>query len=265
VAPRRMFCLSALRGGAMLSLRSVWRGAFGLLLVFLSSSAASAHSPYARPVASFVTADGRALSIELYYGDGIFFADPVRGQVKDSRGAVVAYTPVGVNAAASCRSLDDCLIYLSNGIGVVESAWRLDIAQADWGADISDDFYVNFAEHARPLGFVEQDDALSMRALLAFMSHDARPLLILASLWLFGRYAHLGLRTLGRRYGGVWRVAIWLGGAVRGVSLLLAVLFGYGLVVAGGFPMTLFLGLVIAAVALRSVVERRVVRSLSSG
>jgi hypothetical protein len=78
---------------------------FGMLL--LHSQPSHAHSPYAIKDKVLDSASG-PLIIERLYGDGIFIADPVSLQVRNQKGAVVAYTTTAHRVALFCPAIEYC-------------------------------------------------------------------------------------------------------------------------------------------------------------
>lgn len=77
-----------------------------MLALLLPAAPAARAEPASRPHVSEVRPlalpDGSPGRIELLHGDGFIAADPVRAQVRDSMGRVLAWTPAGVAAALSC-------------------------------------------------------------------------------------------------------------------------------------------------------------------
>jgi hypothetical protein len=104
-------------------------------LLFGVPSHALAHSPYARSAAELAMPDGRMARLELWYGDGIFVADPVRGQICDAGGAIVGCTPVGISAILRCPAPprpENCRVFVF-GASALPVVWTLDPAGIDWG------------------------------------------------------------------------------------------------------------------------------------
>jgi hypothetical protein len=74
--------------------RAVVIGFAGLLIVLASISNVHAHSPYwGRDSYEVVLPDGKAATIKVLFGDGIFIADPAKAVVIDNEGRVLAASP----------------------------------------------------------------------------------------------------------------------------------------------------------------------------
>ncbi len=97
-----------------------------VLAILLSAGAAEAHRPYAVKIKSLEGPQGQPLIIEKLFGDGIFSADPVSLQLRNSRGAILAYTPVGQHVALFCPSLKSCWAFPHDALFGLASSWRLD-------------------------------------------------------------------------------------------------------------------------------------------
>lgn len=82
-----------------------------LLCLFLISAVAGffgnparAHSPYYTEVADLPGGAAGPVSLKLWHGDGIFFADPVRAVVVDAQGVLLAASPVSTSLQIGCGS-----------------------------------------------------------------------------------------------------------------------------------------------------------------
>lgn len=85
------------------------------LLVVPAARAEPATRPRVSEVRPLTLPDGSSGRIELLHGDGFIAADPVRAQIRDGMGRVLAWTPAGVAAALSCPVTarpDDCRAFV---------------------------------------------------------------------------------------------------------------------------------------------------------
>ena len=110
-----------------------------VLAILLSAGAAEAHRPYAVRIKSLEGPQGQPLIIEKLFGDGIFSADPVSLQLRNSRGAVLAYTPVGQHVAVFCPSLKSCWAFPHDALFGLASSWRLDPSGLEYERPLDSD------------------------------------------------------------------------------------------------------------------------------
>jgi hypothetical protein len=71
---------------------------------------AFAHRPYYSQVEHIRLADGEIGQVRLLHGDGIFFTDPVRPLIVNSKGQLVARGPKARSIVISCAEEHRCLI-----------------------------------------------------------------------------------------------------------------------------------------------------------
>ena len=173
--------------------------AAALVVVLCLSSGASAHQPYARPIAEFWIPDGGKLTVEKLYGDGVVRPDPVRGQVKDDRGAVVALTLVGLDATSYCPELRRCWILIFDQRSVRPTIWRLQPNDINWTAPIRRITWPEDDDQPAPVGFVvEEDGALQLYGMLYRFYAPRQPAMMAFIAWCGLLYAYR-LRRLVRR------------------------------------------------------------------
>jgi hypothetical protein len=91
-------------------MRIAWLAMVFLILagMLLVSTPAEAHRPYAAKIKMLEGPSGEPLILERLFGDGIFFADPVSLQVRNKKGAVIAWTPTAGRVAVFCPSIQFC-------------------------------------------------------------------------------------------------------------------------------------------------------------
>jgi hypothetical protein len=76
----------------------------------IASAPAFAHRPYYSQIESIHLADGEIGQVRLLHGDGIFFTDPVRPLIVNSKGQLVARGPKAHSIVISCSGDRRCLI-----------------------------------------------------------------------------------------------------------------------------------------------------------
>jgi hypothetical protein len=86
---------------------------------------AEAHSPYFVDYSDWITEGQEEYRLQGLYGDGIFFADPVRVVLRNRNGGVSAATATGLQASGYCPSLDFCWGFTFGLSGVFPTLWRL--------------------------------------------------------------------------------------------------------------------------------------------
>lgn len=102
---------------------------FGLLItIFLLHSApVHAHRPYFRAYSDWIKFSSGDYQIQGWYGDGIFFADPVSVTLRHRNGGMVAWTEYGRQASGYCPSVDNCWGFTFPGVlAIFPAIWRLD-------------------------------------------------------------------------------------------------------------------------------------------
>jgi hypothetical protein len=77
---------------------------------------AEGHSPYIKKVLTVKSPAGDPLIIEKLYGDGIFFADPVRLQIRNKNGVVLAYSRTNTHGGVFCPSVRFCWAFPYDGL-----------------------------------------------------------------------------------------------------------------------------------------------------
>jgi hypothetical protein len=126
---------------------------FGTVLAALLGQPALAHRPYTVEQKTLTFSDGRSATLELLFGDGIFFADPGRGQLKDEKGAVVAWTPAADGVISYCPSIDHCWVFLFSSRTPV-APWLLKPDAINWAAPVEPPIFPE-ADDRPPQGFTE--------------------------------------------------------------------------------------------------------------
>ena len=81
-----------------------------IVMLLSQSGAALAHSPYFRDISSWMTLDNQEYKLQGWYGDGIFFQDPMRVILIHKNGGLAAYTELGYDGEADCPSLENCWV-----------------------------------------------------------------------------------------------------------------------------------------------------------
>lgn len=79
-----------------------------LALGLLCALPVEAHRPYAIKVKTLEAPHGESLILEKLYGDGIFVADPVRLQVRNKNGVVIAHSRTASHVSEFCPSVQFC-------------------------------------------------------------------------------------------------------------------------------------------------------------
>lgn len=92
---------------------------------FLHIPQAQAHKPYVKPLSDWMTYNGRQYRVEGWYGDGIFFTDPVRVFVRQQDGSVVAISGLGKSPVLDCPDIEKCRLALDGYGGANDTAWEL--------------------------------------------------------------------------------------------------------------------------------------------
>ncbi len=82
----------------------------GLLasLCFLSMLPAQAHRPYAVKEYTIQGPNKQNMIVEKLFGDGIFSGDPVRLQIRNQQGAVIAHSQTATHVGVFCPSIQFC-------------------------------------------------------------------------------------------------------------------------------------------------------------
>jgi hypothetical protein len=183
--------------------------------------------------------DGRTATLELLYGDGIFFADPVRAQLRTTHGATVGKTPMANNIVTFCPSSRFCWVFLS---GLIPIPWRLIPGEIAWSAAPAVNPYFPESDETPSVGFaVDWTPWAFALGMAVFTYHHALglaatlvPLVVIAAftMWLrHGKYRHLGETW----YGVALSILLWL------VLILYELVAVYLMVALRGFPFFLFL------------------------
>jgi hypothetical protein len=79
-----------------------------MLVGILHATPASAHSSYAVKVKTLEDPNGSSLILEKLYGDGIFFADPVKVQIRNKNGVVIAQSKTATHIGIFCPYIQFC-------------------------------------------------------------------------------------------------------------------------------------------------------------
>jgi hypothetical protein len=102
------------------------------LSIFLLATPAEAHSPYAERMAILKSPTGSTLIAEELYGDGIFSADPVTFEIRNTHGAVIASSPVGDHMQSWCFSIENCFAFPYRYLSVYAKAWKVDFKNLEY-------------------------------------------------------------------------------------------------------------------------------------
>lgn len=184
------------------------------LCVFLMHTPVFAHAPYFIKQRILTTDEGQKFIVEKACGDGIFFADPMRLQVRAMNGAVVARSPVYEHAAVLCFSLQQCWVFPYGSFNLFASGWKLDPSQmklnmpppeyvlnGEAARDFAD--YLSNADTRRVAGFgfgypehMPDERAFSVYTATLLLS----PIFILANIWLAFLTVALSVFGLGFLY-----------------------------------------------------------------
>lgn len=101
-----------------------------VLGLFLSGSIiVEAHRPYAIKQGYIKSPSGESVIVEKLYGDGIFYADPVKVQLRNRFGAVIASAKTGSDYYF-CPNIDYCWVFVY-GQFLVEP-FKLDADSINW-------------------------------------------------------------------------------------------------------------------------------------
>lgn len=122
------------------------------IVSFLSIEFAYAHSPYTKDIKT-IAVDGKAITVQRLFGDGIFFADPVSLQLKNEAGGVVAYTPVGRAVSSFCRSKFFCWGFVFPNSYPWPLAYKLSPPTANWNASKTHEGYPETDRKGQGYGF----------------------------------------------------------------------------------------------------------------
>lgn len=106
---------------------------FAVLLVLFCfmTKDAEAHRDYLIKEKIINTPEGKII-IEKHFGDGIILTDPLRLQVRNTNGEVVAYTPVATHIGVFCPSLEFCVAVPHGTIGATSQPWKLSVENIYW-------------------------------------------------------------------------------------------------------------------------------------
>jgi hypothetical protein len=90
----------------------------GLLasLCFLSMLPAQAHRPYAVKEYTIQGPNKQTMIVEKLFGDGIFYGDPVRLQIRNQQGAVIAHSKTATHVGVFCPSIQFCWAFPYNDL-----------------------------------------------------------------------------------------------------------------------------------------------------
>lgn len=209
---------------------------------------ASAHPSYAVPQKTLDFGNGRTAMLEILYGDGIFFANPARAQLRTSEGATVAKTPMGGNVVTLCPSVEYCWVFLS---GPIPMPWRLHPDQIAWDTPARPNPYFPEADETPPVGFAADWTPWSfVIGVVVLIAKHWLPLgAMLLPWWAMAAFLYWFRVMEHRKTGKVrWSVAlsilVWLG--LAAYELLAA----FVVVAELGFPLLLLVVLAVAMVGL---------------
>ncbi len=162
-----------------------------LWLVAASGIPANAHSPYTREVKTLPGPNGEALVFEKLYGDGIVSADPVRLQVVNRHGAVVAFTPTALEVGLICPSIKNCLAYTYTSSSVWVELYSLDYQHLDFNRRDAVTERMEYPEYEdKPVGFKPSSSLIVLLSPLLIIKDFVAAYLVLfymcfAPFWLF--------------------------------------------------------------------------------
>jgi|GEM_PF-3491539 len=108
-----------------------------ILVAFLASSIfgpAEAHSPYAIRQSIISGPNQNPLIVEKLFGDGVIVSsDPVRLQIRNKNGAVIAYTQTALHVSVFCPTIQFCWAFPYDNSAIVEPM-HLDDKTLDYAA-----------------------------------------------------------------------------------------------------------------------------------
>lgn len=110
-----------------------------LLFLCVGSTAAQAHDPYARKIATLKDSEDRTVIVEKLYGDGIIGPDPANLQIRNHQGVVVAYSPAGDFLIPICPHIQFCFAIPHDGPYIISPVWKLDYKSVDFSARTNQD------------------------------------------------------------------------------------------------------------------------------
>ena len=93
---------------------------------------AQAHRPYLVKKNTIAAPSNMTVITEKLYGDGIFTADPVSFQLRNTNGAVLAYTPVASHVATFCPHIKFCWAFPYGPRSILTIGLKLDYQTIDW-------------------------------------------------------------------------------------------------------------------------------------
>jgi hypothetical protein len=214
-------------------------------LVVSHAQPAHAHRSYAVPQKTLDFGDGRTATLEILYGDGIFFADPARAQLRTKEGATVAKTPVDGHAVTFCPSVAYCWVFL---YGPFPIPWRLNPDEIAWHSPAEPNPYFPEYDDTPPVGFAA--DWTPWSFLLGFAVLIISNWLGLGAMllpWLLIVLITRWVRAVGRRHWGQSWWSIALSGLLWIALIAYELLALYFLVALSAFPLVLLVLLLAGA------------------
>jgi hypothetical protein len=126
-----------------------------LILFSLLPAKAEAHSPYFVDYSDWIIERQEEYRLQGWYGDGIFFADPVRVILRNRNGGISAMTAIGSQASGYCPSLDFCWGFTFGSSGIFPTLWRLLPSEMERTPAQQNDNHLGYPEGNKesPMGF----------------------------------------------------------------------------------------------------------------
>ncbi|HWU00609.1 MAG TPA: hypothetical protein VN229_23425 [Terriglobales bacterium] len=235
----------------------LWCGALvAACLVYGCVTPAWAHSPYAIAEKDLALDNGSNVRLERFYGDGIIGYDPVRVQLRDPSGFILAYTPVGSSVATFCPQLERCWAFTFWPYSGLPQTWRLVPGAIDWQSRLTTDLGPDFDIEDTALAFTPTNSLVLGLFGTCLRMLQAWPLLaLLLTIWFALSYAMRWLnyrhyRRTGRRLA----VFSTLLGCLFLFVLMVSVL-GFGALFQG-LPVLPIIAVLLSAGLMRRLLER---------
>jgi hypothetical protein len=126
-----------------------------ILFLLTAIPSAHAHSPYRQNRQEVRDEQGRFFFIEEFYGDGIFWVDPMRVQVVDGHNRIYASTPQGSRGEIFCPKITSCYALIYNGFSISGELLRLSTPIQSIITDPAFDHYEPYGWNEKSYGFHE--------------------------------------------------------------------------------------------------------------
>ena len=226
-----------------------------LTLFSLLPRTAEAHSPYFVNYSDWVVSEGQEYQLQGWYGDGIFFSDPVRVVLRNRNGGVSAVTARGTQASGYCYSIDFCWGFTFDSSGLFPTLWRLipsemertppkqegkDFGYPETSKDAIKGFSISYNYFMLPVAWITllprltHGFVLTLPVFIAFLAF-----------WYGAKFVKKRNPTSGSAKAlknFTWAVLVLLTGSTALVSVIISLLYGWGLLVALPFLAWMWIG-----------------------